>query len=167
MEMKISARIRLLCTLAIGLHGLAGCASLTQVRFTVDPSALDYVQMRRVLPSKGNEKPIVIRMELAGSGYLDYRSGRSVRVRNNFWQESDAPDWLDLKTDHIVLTHEETRIIYQRLVDAGIFDLKQKEKPNGDDLAIMGCIGFEKRILFTKDPIYNALFDELLAKFRY
>lgn len=166
MEMN-AIRILLLCTLAMVLHGLAGCASLTQVRFTVDPSALDYVQLRRVLRPIGNEKSIVIRLELAGSGYLDYRSGRSVRVRDNFWQESNAPDWQDLQTDHLVLTQEETRIVYQRFVDAGLFDHNQKPPPDGYNLAIMGCIGFEKRVLFTNDPVYSALFEELLAKFRY
>jgi hypothetical protein len=166
MEMKI--RILLLSALVIATNVLvSGCAALTQVRFTVDPSALDYVQLRRVLPPIGNEKSIVIRLELAGSGYLDYRSGRSVRVRDNFWQESNAPDWQDLQTDHLVLTQEETRIVYQRFVDAGLFDHNQKPPPDGYNLAIMGCIGFEKRALFTNDPVYSVLFEELLAKFRY
>lgn len=154
--------------IACALIALAGCASLSQVRFAVKPSALDYVQLRRIQGTNTDTPPRVIRLELTGSGYLDYKSGRSVRVRDNFWQESNSENWRDLKSDHIVLSAEETLAFYQRFVDAGLFDQRTTEQQDSDAaaLTIMGCIGFEKKIIFTKAPVYNEIFDELLEKLK-
>ena len=142
---------------------------MTEVRFTVDPSALDYVQLRRILPQEGNARPVVIRLELTGSGYLDYRSGRSVRVRDNFWQEEQSPDWQNLKTDHVVLSTEETQAFYQRFVDAGLFDYRNSKKQvnSARAITVFGCVGFKKKYILTDAPIYTELFDDLLEKFSY
>ncbi len=146
---------------------LAGCSTLTEVRFTVEPSSLDYAQFRTSRPSRNGGPPTVVRLELAGSGYLEYRSGRSERVRNGFWQESESPDWEDLHTDHVVLTQEETVAIYQRLVDAGIFDRVRQKEPTGrpSSLAVMASIRFKKELILTSDPVYVEIFEELLSKF--
>jgi len=146
---------------------LAGCASLTQDRFTVEPSSLDYVQFRSTRPSPGGGAPSVIKLELAGSGYLEYLSGTSERVRDGFWQESGEPNWQDLRKDHLVLTQEETVAIYQRLVDAGVFDNVRKRDADAADarLAILASIRFRKKLVLTDDPVYLAIFDELLSRF--
>ena len=145
----------------------AGCTSLTQVRFTVEPSSLDYAQFRASRPTPNGGNPVVVRLELAGSGYLEYRSGRSARVRDGFWQESESPDWQDLRTDHVILRQEETVAIYQRLVDAGIFDNRRGDKPGNapSTLAVLASIRFRKQLILTSDPIYVQLFEELIGMF--
>jgi hypothetical protein len=161
--------VRLMHTaiLTAALTTLTGCTSLTQVRFTVEPSSLDYAQFRASRPSTKGEAPTVIKLELAGSGYLEYRSGRSERVRDGFWQESESPDWQDLRKDHLVLTQDETVAIYQRLVDAGIFDTLKREKPSNSPsaLAVLLNIRFRKKVILTNDPVYIQIFEELLARF--
>ena len=146
----------------------SGCAALSQLRFTVDASALDYVQFRQAIVTSDSEAPYVKSLELSGSGYLEYTRGRSERVRNDFWQESSSPDLDDLRTDFIVLTQEETVAIYQRLVDAGFFDGYQREKAstNTTKLLILARIHFEKKVISTTKPIYLEIFNELIAKFR-
>lgn len=146
----------------------SGCASMSQRRFTVDSSALDYVQFRQAIVTRDSKAPFVKSLELSGSGYLEYSRGRSERVRNDFWQESSSPNLDDLRTDFIVLTQEETVAIYQRLVDAGIFDGYQREKAstNATKLLVLARIHFEKKAISTTKPIYLEIFNELIAKFR-
>ncbi len=156
-----------LLLLCLTLLGLTGCASLSRVRFTVEPSSLDYVQFRCTRPAANSATPVVVRLELAGSGYLEYRSGRSTRVGDNFWQEPNSPTWEDFRADHIVIPQQEAVAIYQRLVDAGVFDLKQKkdDSPGDVTLAVLASIGFEKRLLLTNYPVYLQIFGELLGHF--
>ncbi len=157
----------LLATVTAALTVTAGCSSLTQVRFTVQSSSLDYVQFRSTRPSSSGGAPSVVKLELAGSGYLEYISGRSERVRDAFWQESAAPNWQDIRTDHVVLTQDETVVIYQRLVDAGVFDNVRRQQTDAASahLAVLASIRFRKKLVLTSDPVYLDIFSELLARF--
>ena len=156
--------------LLIGMTGAAagGCASLSRVRFTVEESSLDYVHFRQTEIVDGDKAPIVKALELNGSGYLEYRTGRSERVRDGFWQESTSPHLEDLHTDRLVLSQEETVAFYQRLVDAGIFDGIQKEKATegAPKILVYARIAFEKRVIITTNPVYAEIFDELLSRFQ-
>jgi len=168
MNLSKGSGIRGRCAVACLLVLTGSCTAIHQVRFTVKASPLDYVQLRRTEPSGGGDLPVVTRLELAGSGYLELLSGRSARVRDGFWQESESPDWQDLTSDHVVLTAADTEAIYQRLVDAGVFDTQPEKKlaQRPDALVIQARIGFKKQILVTSDPVYIAIFDALLARFR-
>jgi len=156
-------------TILTGLTLLCGCATLdklNQKRFTVESSSLDWVQFSRTVKvKKGN--PVTIRLQLDGSGYLEYREGRSGRVRDDFWQQSDDADWRDIKTDRVVLSRKDTVKIYQRLVDAGIYDRKKQteEEKAAATLAILARIDFEKKLVLTSDPVFIKIFDDLLANF--
>jgi len=149
---------------------ICGCTSfktLNQKRFTVDLSSLDWVQFSRTINGKGDVAPVTVRLQLAGSGYLEYKSGRSTKVTTDFWQDTSASNWHDIHTDYIVLSKEETLKYYQRLVDAGVYDrIKQtKNETEGANLAILARIEFEKKLILTGDPVFIKIFDELLAKF--
>jgi len=161
---RILGIVQISCALAL----VSGCASLSQRRFTVDSSALDYVNFRQAIVTSESEAPFVKSLELSGSGYLEYTRGRSERVRDDFWQESASPNVDDLRADFIVLTQEETVAIYQRLVDAGIFDgyKRSKASTNTTKLLISARIHFEKKVISTTKPIYLEIFNELIAKFR-
>ncbi len=166
----MNSKTTILTFLCIALTFFCGCASfesLSQKRFTVESSSLDWVQFSRTIQGDDKVEPKTIRLQLDGSGYLEYKSGKSSRVKNDFWQESEADNWQDLQTDHIVLSQEETVKYYQRLVDAGIYDrVKQtKEEKAVASLAILARIDFEKKLTLTSDPVLIKIFDELLAKF--
>lgn len=154
----------------ITLSLFCGCVSfetLSQKRFTVESSALDYVQFSRTIDNKSKETSRTIWIQLNGSGYLECRIGKSSRVKTDFWQNTESDNWQDLQTDHIVLSREETLKYYQRLVDAGVYDkVKQtKEEKASTSLAIFAKISFEKKLTLTSDPVFIKIFDELLNKF--
>jgi len=150
------------------LAAVAGCASINEVRFTVDPSSLDYAQFRIVRPSPVDGKSETIRIDLSGSGFLEMTTGRSERVTESFWQQSEDPVWQDLHRTHVMLSAAETAVLYQKLVDLGIFDRKQpkeaKQPPH--DLAVLVAIGFRKQLVLTSRPEYRRLFDDLEARCR-
>ena len=165
MNFKTSLAILSFLTLTL----MCGCTtfdSMNQKRFTVESSSLDWVQFSRTVKIKG-EDPVTVRMQLDGSGYLEYREGRSVRVKNDFWQQSTDTNLTDIKTDRVVLSQDETVKIYQRLVDAGIYDrIKQtKDQKAEATLAILARIDFEKKLVVTNDPVFIKIFEDLLEKF--
>jgi len=157
-----------LTLLVLMLLSGGGCASLNEVRFTVDPSALDYAQMRISRPSPVDGKTETIRIDISGSGFLEMTTGRSERVTDSFWRQSQDPVWQDLHRAHAMLSPAETAAIFQRFVDLGIFDRKQPEEatPPPHDLAVLVAIGFRKRLLLTSRADYRRIFDELEARCR-
>jgi len=157
-------------TLFITLVTLCGCATLDKLstkRFTVEHSSLDWVQFSRTIKGNDEKNPVTVRLQLDGSGYLEFRSGRSSRVKDDFWQQSPTDNWQDIRTDRVVLSQDETVKIYQRLVDAGVYDrIKQtKEEKAEATLAILARIDFEKKLVVTNDPVFIKIFEDLLAKF--
>jgi hypothetical protein len=165
MNTKISSTI-LSCLALILMCGCTTLDNMNKKRFTVESSSLDWVQFSRTVKVK-DEDPVTVRLQLDGSGYLEYREGRSGRVKDDFWQQSNDDNWRDIKTDRIVLSRDDTVKIYQRLVDAGIYDrIKQtKEQKAKATLAILARIDFEKKLVLTSDPVFIKIFDELLSNF--
>jgi hypothetical protein len=150
----------------IGLLLCVGCASLQQDRFVVKPSALDYLQIVRTHSVQGNDRPVTMRLDLDGSGYLQMTAGRSERVRTGFWQEASSAEWQDLRRDYVVLSPEKTRAYFQAFVDAGAYDKppenKNKQEP---ELAILIAIGSKKNLRLTSDPAFLQLYHQLLREF--
>ena len=150
------------------LLAAAGCASLNEVRFTVEPSSLDYAQLRISRPSAVDGKPETIRIDISGSGFLEMTTGRSERVTDSFWRQSEDPAWQDLQRAHVMLSPVETAAIFQRFVDLGIFDYKHPDEktPPPHDLAVLVAIGFKKRLILTSRADYRRIFDDLEARCR-
>jgi hypothetical protein len=141
-----------------------GCASLTQVRFAVEPSGLDYIQLVQHR-TMADGRLYTVKLELQGSGLLTYQAGTSARVRTGFWQPSDGASWNDLHSDRKVLAETVVRAALQRVVDAGAFDRGRDLNPDGltQPILIQVRIGSEKRIFFTEEPAFLALFKDLLT----
>jgi hypothetical protein len=170
--MKSIRHYLLTCSVALNLALLVGCQtfdSMNQVRFEADPSPLDYIQFRRVMPGAPGRPAQVIRFDLSGTGYLEYQAGRSERTSDPFWQQSDSADWQDLRRDVITLTPEETTLVFQRVVDTGIFDrFPHKTDPaHHYKVAVMARVAFEKAFRFSDDETFVQLFDALLKRMGY
>ncbi len=170
--MKLARNWTLAALLLLGVAAISGCQtfdSMKLVRFEADPSPLDYIQLRRALPATDGRPAQVIRFDLSGVGYLEYQAGRSERTSDPFWQQSDSADWQDLRRDVITLTPEETKIVFQRVVDSGIFDkFPQKTDPQRQyKIAVMARVAFEKSLRFSDDDVYVELFDTLLRRMGY
>lgn len=149
---------------------LCGCATLDKYnrkRFKVEYSPLDYVQFSRTI-TDSDGKPLSVHLQLDGSGYLECRVGRSSRVGNDFWEDPTGKggSWHDMRSDRIVISREEMLSVYQKLVDAGVFDkVKRDKNKKTHKLAVLAKMGFEKNLLMTDDPVFLRIFDELLARF--
>jgi hypothetical protein len=166
--MKNKTPFHNLPALAIALAAAlaTGCAALNEVRFPANPSPLDYAQFRIARPSPADGKPETIRLDLSGGGFLEITTGASERVSDGFWKQSDNPDWQDIRRDHAFLSAEETTAVFQRLVDAGLFDRQQdpKKNPPPHELAVLASIGFRKKLVLTSRPEYRQIFDMLLER---
>jgi len=145
---------------------IAGCAVFNEVRFSANPSPLDYVQFRISRPSVTDGKQETIRLDLSGSGFLEITTGGSERVLDGFWKESSDPAWQDIRRDHVFLSEQDTIAVFQSLVDLGMFDRRQdpEKNPPPHHLAILASINTNKRLILTGQPEYNRIFDMLLER---
>jgi len=158
--------LRLAAAVACTSLLMPGCQTLQQDRFDVQPSSLDYVQLVRTHLPPGDAQPETLRLELSGTGYLQFDAGRSERVRTGFWKDFDSPDWDDWRRDYVVLPSGKTEQYFQAFVDAGAFD--QAEQPTTTEepeLAILIVVGNRKSLVLTDAPAYRKIFTDLLAEF--
>lgn len=150
----------LVITMAVG-----GCRSLREVRFAVDPSPLDYIQLVHHQPlADGNTQTTVV--ELQGSGYLSLRRGVGERVRSGFW--TDDPYAESVHRDHRILGQDMTRHFLQQVVDAGAFDHGRAKSPLRVEspLFVQVNIGGRKNLFVTDEPAFRSLFESLSQQLR-
>jgi hypothetical protein len=149
-----------------GLLAGAGCA--THVRFAVDPSPLDFIQVLYVAKTANGSAAQPIRIDLEGSGYLRMLSGQSTRVMDPYWKNQSAEDWSDLRTEQVVLSREETARMLQRLVNAGFFDRQFRPEaapPKGLPRATIAAkVAKERNIQVTVDPKLLDLVQDILSR---
>lgn len=113
----------------LALLAAAGCAVPANVRegnlngkqFEVKESSLNWAEIVYT-PRRGDRdfrNPC--RMTLHGSGEIEFRTGRSPLVFDDFSQKVNDPNWNDIVVDRIHIGEEAMRDVFQQLVDAGIF----------------------------------------------
>jgi len=143
-----------------GLALVSGCRTLTEVRFAVDPSPLDYLQLVQHQPLGDGQTHSTV-LELQGSGYLSVRSGAGERARSGFW--ADDPAAATVRRDHRVLAPEVTRQLLQRAVDAGAFDRNRRKAPPQvvSPVFVQVNIGGRKNLFVTGEPAFHELFESL------
>jgi hypothetical protein len=134
------------------------------VRFEVDLSSLDYLQIVHTYIPPGSQQPYTQRFDLSGSGHLQLTSGRSKRVRSGFWQQDDSDEWNDWQQEYVVLTPEQTQAYFQAFVDAGIFD-RQHRQEEYTDLKILVAVGYRKAARFTSAQVFHDIFTQMLREF--
>ena len=162
-------RIRVLCMFA-ALAVLTGCGTFSEVRFTVDPSVVDFVHVHASTEGAEGEAPVYTRVELSGGGFLLLRRGRSERVKNPYWQAPSGDEWGDLHTDQVVIATEKTQEYLQEFVDAGLFDRRpagdMREEAGAGKILVVGKVSGERGYVLTDDPGYLAIYKRLLEEFR-
>ncbi len=144
----------------VGLALVSGCRMLTEVRFAVDPSPLDYLQLVQHRPLADGQTHTTV-LELQGSGYLAVRSGAGERARSGFW--TDDPLAGAVRRDHRVLSREQTRQLLQQAVDTGAFDRDRPKTPPlvESPLFVQVNIGGRKNLFVTGEPAFRELFESL------
>lgn len=149
-----------------GLLAGAGCA--THVRFAVDPSPLDSIQILYIAKTADGSAAHPIRLDLEGSGYLRLLSGQSSRVMDPYWKNQAAENWSDLQTEQTVMSREETARFLQRLVNAGFFDRQfspEDRPPVGLPRATIAArVAKRRNVQVTCDPQLLELVQDLFSR---
>lgn len=154
---------------------LTGCSSYRRQgppKFDVEVSFLDYANFtfHQAAGKPSDDHPILVRIELGGSGHVHYAKGRSSRVHDSFW--TDDPDEKyadDIYTDQVVLNEKQVREVFQSLVDAGIFEREVQENrvenPGRDFVLIHAKINERRGIVITDSREFIGIYTKLARHF--
>jgi hypothetical protein len=106
--------------LALLVIVFTGCrySPVDQPYFTVEKSGLNWVEIRQYETGGRQQR---IRMRIDGNGIVTIRDGTSALVGNTFAANINHENWEDIRENRITIPEEDTLLIYQSLVDAGLF----------------------------------------------
>jgi hypothetical protein len=98
----------------------AGCkySPVDQPYFTVEKSGLNWAEIRQYETGGRQHR---IRMRIDGNGIVTVRDGTSALVGNTFAANIKHENWEDIRENRITIPEEDTVLIFQSLVDAGLF----------------------------------------------
>ncbi len=120
---------RVLGVLAAVLLSAGGCAvpanvregDLAGKRFEVEVSSLNWAVIAYTPRAGDRDFRFPCRLSLFGSGEIQFRTGRSPQVFDEFSHRVDDPHWNELVEDRVNIGEEAMRDVFQQLVDAGVF----------------------------------------------
>lgn len=106
--------------LAFALAVFAACrySPVDYPYFTVEKSGLNWVEIRQYETGGRQNR---IRMRIDGNGIVTVRDGTSALVGNTFAANITHENWEDIRENRITIPEDDTVLIYQSLVDAGLF----------------------------------------------
>jgi hypothetical protein len=104
----------------------AGCrwnSGMNEPYFKVEQSALNWVEIRHY-ETEGRKQRVRLRID--GNGIVTVRDGTSALVSNSFAANTKNESWEDIRENRITISEEDTGLIFQSLVNAGIFEKPEK-----------------------------------------
>ena len=90
-------------------------------QFEVKASSLNWAEIAYTPRAGDRDFHHPCRLSLYGSGEIQFRTGRSPRVFDDFSHKVDDPYWNDIVEDRAHIGEEAMRDVFQELVDAGVF----------------------------------------------
>lgn len=160
------------------LAGATGCAWLggydadgrpLAKHFTVDISNLDWVEISYMPRPDDPAFSSGCRLSLAGSGEIEFRTGRSPQVWDDFSSKVDDPHWNEVFADRLHVGQDGMQEIYQQLVDAGLFVRRSAGRRRDDMVApfvkLNARIGRERAIRVVSDRRLVRIVERVLANF--
>ncbi|MCE9615748.1 MAG: hypothetical protein K8T26_15880 [Lentisphaerae bacterium] len=160
-------RLALWFVVAAGL----GCQSvfLKPPHWTVTLSPLDYVQFMTGKESRLGRGMILQRVELLGTGYLTFLSGRSPRVANDFWTERQTEQWDEFHQDAVPVSGMYTLGCFQHLVDSGFFEdnrfTLKRDAATTNGIFVVASLNGRTKAAMTSDPQIEVILRELMKQF--
>jgi hypothetical protein len=100
----------------------AGCrwnSGMNEPYFKVEKSALNWVEIRQYEIEGRKQR---VRLRIDGNGLVTVRDGTSALVGNSFAANTKHEDWEDIRETRITISEEDAGLIFQSLVNAGIFE---------------------------------------------
>ena len=164
--------MRRLLTLILVLAAAVGCRSTSpegdvMSRFS-EPTGLDYMLfLYQPAPENDPISRLPIRMEVHGSGYLEMLTGRSSRVTDDFWKNTEDVHWQDLRSDRVIIPKDRATAYFRRFIAAGVFEEAPDEDADAKapSLIVSMRLGRKKRARVTSREDFLELFRQLLAEF--
>ena len=125
----------------LALLAAAGCAVPANVRegtlvgkqFTVKESSLNWAEIAYTPVPGDPDFRYPCRLSLNGSGEVQFRTGRSPQVFDDFSHKVNDPYWNDLVEDRVHIGEEKMREVFQQLVDAGVFQDDWRRMSAGEE----------------------------------
>jgi hypothetical protein len=87
--------------------------------FQVENSGLNWVEIRQY-ETVGMKRRIKLRID--GNGMVSLREGTSALVGNQFAANHKQQNWEDIREKRLKLSEDDTTLIFQSLVDTGLFE---------------------------------------------
>ena len=111
---------------------LSGCLTKwEEPYFVVKPSGLNVVNIRQHYTT-GRMAGHHVNLRIAGNGTVTITEGASARVANSYANDPKGDNWNDLREHRFTIPEEEAVIVFQKLVNSGLF-VKHKFAPENVD----------------------------------
>lgn len=108
----------LLASLSLAVVGCRWIRFVDDPYFKVEKSGLNWVEIRQYETTGRKQR---VRLRIDGSGIVTVRDGTSALVGNSFAANAKHENWEDIREKRITISEDDARMIYQSLVDAGLF----------------------------------------------
>jgi len=123
--------------------------------FIVKPSGLNSVTIRQY-DTSGRQPNVHLRID--GNGLVNVKDGTSALVGNPFANNTKNEHWGDIRESRFTLPEDDATMIFQSLVDSGIFVKRTKSLFSGDPATNETCFVFASAKIGTKstdspDPV--------------
>jgi hypothetical protein len=119
----------LLACLIVVLTGCIWHSGVNEPYFQVESSGLNWVEIRQYEVTGMKRR---IRLRIDGNGMVSLREGTSALVSNSFAANNKQDNWEDIREKRVTLSEDDARLIFQSLVDAGLFE-KYEQLPFVDE----------------------------------
>jgi len=148
----------LLATLVVVLTGCIWHSGVNDPYFQVETSGLNWVEIRQY-ETIGMKRRIKLRID--GNGMVSLREGTSALVSNQFAANHKQNNWEDIREKRLTLTEDDARLIFQSLVDVGLFEkyeqmpfVDEKPAPSTNDTSfVYVSANINNKTVGSADPI--------------
>ena len=135
---------------------LAGCLnSFENPYFTVKSSGLNWLHIRQY-DSTGRRPTVHVRID--GNGTVVVREGKSPLMSDPFAHNTKGENWDDLRETRLSISEEETMMIFQSLINNGLF-VKRHKSLFSEDIAtnetyfVYASANIQNKTTSSPDPI--------------
>ncbi len=131
---------------------VSGCATFWEnPYFTVKESGLNWVEIRQYAIGTRTQR---IRVRIDGNGIVTVREGTSPLVGNPFAADVNNSRWDDIRESRITIPREEAQLLFQTMVDRGLFVKQEKpDKEAPDKEAVYVSANVQCKTTSSSDPV--------------
>lgn len=131
---------------------MVGCRNFMEdPYFKVEESGLNWVFIRHYNLRATPVQRVSVRLD--GSGIATVRDGASLLVTNPFATNHGDPNWNDCRENRITIPRDDVRSLFQMLVDAGLFEKRDRGGGVSTNEAIFVSANIQGKTCGSEDDI--------------